>query len=90
MTTPLPPKVGHIADGSYEKAILKGEIKLDPKLGDDNWQTWSEGMELLLTSKILWDKVDGTILCPDIGLDRWITRPGNMMVRKRGYGFCKM
>ena len=44
MTMPLPPtsqgqSVGHIPDGSYEKAILKGEIKLDPKLGDDNWQT---------------------------------------------------
>ena len=56
MTSPLPPKAGHIPDGSFEKAILKGEIKLDPKLGDDNWQTWSEGMELLLTSNMLSDK----------------------------------
>lgn len=75
MTTPLPPtsqgqSVGHIPDGSYEKAIFKGDIKLNPKLGDENWQTWSEAMELLLASKMLWDKVDGTTPCPDIS-----TRP---------------
>lgn len=40
-------------DGSYKKAILKGDIKMDPKLGDDNWQTWSEAMELLLAAKML-------------------------------------
>lgn len=31
-----------------ETAILNGEIKLEPKLGNEDYQTWSEAMELLL------------------------------------------
>lgn len=41
------------ADNLYEKAILKGEIKVDPKLGEDNYQTWSETMELLFSARML-------------------------------------
>ena len=69
MATALPPTPGsghNALDGTYEKALLKGEIKVDPKLGDDNWQSWSEAMELLLAAKMLWDKVDGTTPCPSI------------------------
>lgn len=55
---------GKVTDGTYEKAILSGEIKVDPKLGEDNYQTWSETMELLLSARMLWDKIDGTTLCP--------------------------
>lgn len=69
MATALPPTPtsGHNAalDNTYEKAILKGDIKVDPKLGDNNWQSWSEAMELLLAAKMLWDKVDGTTPCPN-------------------------
>lgn len=37
-----------ILGGTYENSILNGEVKLEPKLGDENYQTWSEAMELLL------------------------------------------
>lgn len=50
---PSQPITGRIPDGSYEKAIFKREIKLNPKLGDNNWQTWSKTMELLLSFKML-------------------------------------
>ena len=40
-------------DGKYEKAILKGEIKVT-KLNSDNYQSWANGIELLLDAKMLW------------------------------------
>ena len=43
-------------DGKYEKAILKGEIKV-AKLNLDNYQSWANGMELLLDAKMLWQLV---------------------------------
>ena len=56
-------------DGQYIKAVLKGEIKIT-KLTPDNYQSWSDGMELLLDAKMLWPIVDGSIKAPDP-----ITRP---------------
>lgn len=68
MATPAatPSGPSETQDGTYEKAILKGEIKLEPKLGNDNYQTWSEAMELFLSAQLLWDKVDGSMPCPDV------------------------
>lgn len=53
MATPLPStprSQSGIAGGIYENGTLKGKIKLDPKLGDENYQTWNEAMELLLAA----------------------------------------
>ena len=50
-------------DGQYVKAILKGEIKLT-KLNSDNYQSWSDGMQLLLGAKMLWPIVSGDIPLP--------------------------
>lgn len=51
-------------DGQYTKAILKGEIKVT-KLNSDNYQSWADGMELLLDAKMLWRLVNGTAPIPD-------------------------
>lgn len=51
-------------DNIYKKALLKGDIKIN-KLGEHNYQEWSETMELYLSAKILFDKVDGLVFCPD-------------------------
>ena len=58
-------------DNQYNKAILKGEIKLT-KLNAENFQSWSEGMQLLLAAKKLWRLVKGTEKKPDP-----ITRPND-------------
>ena len=39
-----------IADKTYVKAILKNEIKIT-KLNFDNYQSWADGMQLLLDAK---------------------------------------
>lgn len=51
-------------DNVYKKALLKGDIKID-KLEEHNYQEWSKTMELYLSAKILFDKVDSSVFCPD-------------------------
>lgn len=46
-------------DRLYVKPILKGEIKVT-KLNSDNYQSWADGMELLLDAKMLWPVVSGS------------------------------
>ena len=41
-----------IADKTYVKTILKSEIKVT-KLNSDNYQSWADGMQLLLNAKKL-------------------------------------
>lgn len=59
-----------ILDGTCEKAILKEQIVIRPRSGDNNWQTWSEAMELLPAARMLWDKADGNTSRPNL-----MTRP---------------
>ena len=56
---------GTTPDGSYIKAIRKGDPKIDPKLGANNYLTWADDMELLLQAKMMWKIVDGTIPAPN-------------------------
>lgn len=51
-------------DNTYKKALLKGNIKIN-KLEEYNYQEWSETMELYLSAKVLFDKVDGSVFCPN-------------------------
>lgn len=51
-------------NGVYAKVILKGEIKVT-KLNSDNYQSWADGMELLLDAKTCWRLVNGTAPTPD-------------------------
>lgn len=51
-------------DGLYIKAILKGKIKVT-KLNSDNYQSWADGIELLLDAKMLWRIINGDELVPD-------------------------
>lgn len=51
-------------DGMYTRGILKGSIRLDQKLGDDNYRVWSKPMKLNLEAKLLWPIVVGS-LAPD-------------------------
>ena len=53
--------------GLYTKAILKGEIKVT-HLNSDNYQSWADGMELLLDAKMLWSIVNGSELLPDVNI----------------------
>ena len=41
-----------IANKTYVKTILKNEIKIT-KLNSDNYQSWTDGMQLLLNAKKL-------------------------------------
>ncbi|MCJ1467095.1 hypothetical protein MMC07_005717 [Pseudocyphellaria aurata] len=59
----------NILDGTYEKAILKGEIMVT-KLNADNYMAWAHGMEIVLDAKELFSLVDGTEPMPNA-----MTRP---------------
>lgn len=54
-------------DNVYKKALLKGNIKID-KLTEHICQKWNEIIELYLSAKVLFDKIDGSIFCPDKAL----------------------
>ena len=60
-----PAKEGTTPDGSYSKAIRKGDYKVEPKLGSNNYLTWADDMQLLLKSKRMWRIVNGAISSPD-------------------------
>lgn len=52
-------------DGEYSKAICKGDINIDLKLGGSNYLSWAEDMRLLLEAKKLWRIVSNNIPQPD-------------------------
>lgn len=54
----------HIPDGTYEKSILKGEVKVT-KLNADNYMAWAHSMEIMLDAKELFRLVDGTEPMPN-------------------------
>ena len=45
-------------DHSYVKANRKGELKLT-KLNSDNYQSWADGMKILLSVKMMWSLING-------------------------------
>lgn len=45
----------------YVIGILKGSIKIKPKLGGENYRIWSKSRKLLLEAKLLWGVVSGAI-----------------------------
>lgn len=47
----------------YVIGILKGSIKIKPKLGGENYRIWSKSIKLLLEAKLLWGVVSGVIPC---------------------------
>lgn len=51
-------------DNVYKKSLLEGNIKID-RLGEHNYQEWSETVELYLSAKLLFVIVDGSIPSPD-------------------------
>lgn len=60
-----PPPPG--PDNTYKKALLKGDINIK-KLGEHNYQEWSQIMELYLLAKVFFDKADGSVSCLDMTL----------------------
>ena len=52
-------------DSTYTKAVRKGDIKVDPKLGPTNYLTWAEEMEIQLKAKRVLKIVDGTVPQPN-------------------------
>lgn len=38
---------------------------MERKLETDNWQTWTEAMELLLSARILWNTIGGSFSSPN-------------------------
>lgn len=52
-------------DGQYSKAVRKGDIKVKPKLGADNYLTWTEKMWIQLKSMRVLRLVKGKIPQPD-------------------------
>ncbi len=53
------------SDGQYIKTILKDEIKVT-KLNLDNYQSWADGIELLIDAKMLWLVVNSTKPLPNL------------------------
>ncbi|MCJ1260755.1 hypothetical protein MMC22_000617 [Lobaria immixta] len=47
-------------DEMYTRGILKGSIKLDQKLEEDNYRIWSMAMKLNLEAKLLWPMIIGS------------------------------
>lgn len=45
-------------DDRYVKAVVKGDIKVIG-LNSDNYQSWADGMQLLLDTKMLWPIMSG-------------------------------
>ena len=54
----------NIPDGTYEKAIFKGEVKVT-KLNADNYMAWVHSMKIMLNAKELFRLVDGTEPMPN-------------------------
>ncbi|MCJ1469153.1 hypothetical protein MMC07_007786 [Pseudocyphellaria aurata] len=48
-------------DGQYSKAVKKGDIRVKPKLGADNYLTWAEEMWIQLKSMRVLKLIEGTI-----------------------------
>ena len=51
-------------NGQYAKVIRKGELKLT-KSNSNNYQSWADGMEILLSAKLMWPSVMETGRLPE-------------------------
>ena len=71
MTRPSPPSSSSSGpDGQYTKPVRKGDIRVEPKLGADNYLTWAEEMWIQLKSMRVLKLVEGKTPQPDT-----VTRP---------------